>query len=169
MERTAQLTDGKPNHDDLERRQKRGQEGLEREAARRASETGQDKKVVRRDLELEIADHGYKVAFDNAVGGPFFRVEQIGGAKVLFINKSSRFFKEVHSGPKSTPDVRAALELLLFSIGDRMLETKETQRDWYQYEIGEWSRKLEVALGQLKTQVGNTTDDDVDDEVMEAA
>ena len=169
MERTAQLTDAKPNHDDAERRQKRGEEGLEREAARRANETGKDKQTAKRELELEIEDHGYKVAFDNAVGAPFFRVEQIGGAKVLFINKATRFFQEIHSGPKSTPDVRAALELLLFSIGDRMLETKEAQRDWYQYEVGEWSRKLEVALGQLKTQVASTSDDDAEDEVMEAA
>jgi hypothetical protein len=168
MERTAQMTETKPNRDDAERRAKRGQEGLEREAARRAAENGKARSVAQRDLELEIGSHNYKVAFDNATGAPFFRVEQIGGAKVLFINKATRFFQEIHSGPKSTPDVRAALELLLFSIGDRMLEAKETQRDWYQYEIGEWSRKLEVALGQLKLQVGSTSDDDAEDETMEA-
>jgi hypothetical protein len=172
MERTRQLTEAKPNHDDTERREKRGREGLEREAARRASETGKDKQEAQRELELEIKDRGYKVAFDNAPGAPFFRIEQIGGAKVLFINKSSRFFQEVHSGPKSTPDVRAALELLLFSIGDRMLDTKDTQRDWYQYEIGEWSRKLEFSLGQLKQQIATTSDDDDaedEDEAQNAA
>lgn len=169
MERTAELTDARPNRDDAERRMKLGQEGLEREAARRASETGQSKETAQRDLELEIEDHGYKVAFDNAMGAPFFRVEQIGGTKVLFINKATRFFQEVHSGPKSTPDVRAALELLLFSIGDRILDTKETQRDWYEYEKGEWSRKMEVALGQLQQQVGSMHDDDAGDEDSEAA
>lgn len=170
MERTALLTEAKPNHDDTERRQQRGKEGLEREAARRANETGQDKQTVQRELELEIKDRGYKVAFDNAVGAPFFRIEQIGGAKVLFVNKSSRFFQEVHSGPKSTPDVRAALELLLFAIGDRILETKETQRDWYQFEVGEWSRKMEFALGQLTQQVGSSDEDDDDEDgVTEAA
>ncbi|MFO1208998.1 MAG: ATP-binding protein [Amaricoccus sp.] len=169
MERTAQLTEAKPNHDDTERRRKRGEEGIEREVARRVTETGQDKESAQRELELEIKDRGYKVAFDNAPGAPFFRVEQIGGTKVLFVNKSSRFFQEVHSGPRSTPDVRAALELLLFAIGDRMLDTKDTQRDWYQFEIGEWSRKLEFALGQLKLQVSSTGDDDSDDEVSDAA
>lgn len=169
MERTAQLTEAKPNHDDTERRKTRGKEGLEREAARRANETGQDKETAQRELELEIKDRGYKVAFDNAPGAPFFRVEQIGGTKALFINKASRFFQELHSGPKSTPDVRAALELLLFSIGDRMLEAKDVQRDWYQFEIGEWSRKMEFALGQLKQQVASTSDDDAEDEVSDAA
>lgn len=169
MERTAQLTEAKPNHDDTERRNKRGREGLEREAARRANETGKDKQAAQRELELEVKDRGYKVAFDNAPGAPFFRFEQIGGTKVLFINKSSRFFQEVHSGPKSTPDVRAALELLLFSIGDRMLDTKDPQRDWYQFEIGEWSRKMEFALGQLTQQVASASDDDAEDEVSDAA
>lgn len=169
MERTAEMTSARPNHGDEERRQQRGKEGLDREVARRATQTGQDKGTVQRELELEIKDRGYKVAFDNAPGGPFFRMEQIGGAKVLFINKASRFFQEVHSGPRSTPDTRAALELLLFSIGDRMLDAKDTQRDWYQFEIGEWSRKMEFALGQLKQQAGNADDDDEDDNRADAA
>lgn len=171
MERTAEITTTtKPNHDDSEWRQKRGQEGLEREAARRANETGQDKKVAQRELELEIQDRVYKVAFDNAPGAPFFRMEQVGGTKVLFINKASRFFQEVHSGPRSSPDVRAALELLLFSIGDRIIDfdPKETKRQWYDYEVGEWSRKMELALGQLKQQAANA-DDEAEDEVVDAA
>ena len=173
MERTAEITTtSKPNHDDAERRKQRGQEGLEREAARRASETGQDKKAAQRELELEIQDRAYKVAFDNAPGAPFFRMEQVGGTKVLFINKASRFFQEVHSGPKSTPDVRAALELLLFSISDRIIDfdPNETKRQWYDYEVGEWSRKMELALGQLKQQAANADDDgDADDGVSDAA
>lgn len=169
MERTAQITTAKPNHDDEERRKRRGQKGLEREAARRANETGQEKHEAQRELELEVKDRGYKVAFDNAPGAPFFRVEQVGGAKVLFVNKASRFFKDVHSGPKSTPDVRAALELLLFVIGDRIIEfdPNETKRQWYEFEVGDWSRKLEVALGQLKQQAAS--DDETDEEVVEAA
>lgn len=161
MERTSGVTGSKPTRGEEARQEQRGREGLEREAARRSHETGQDRAAAQRDLELELEGRAYKVAFDNAPGAPFFRAEQIGGAKVLFINKASRFFQEVHSGPKSTPDLRAALELLLFSIGDRMLEAKDTQRDWYQYEIGEWSRKMEFALGQLAQQVGS---DDMDDE-----
>ncbi|MDJ0977660.1 MAG: ATP-binding protein [Erythrobacter sp.] len=169
MERAAELADPRPNKDDAERREKRGEEGLEREAARRSSETGVDPDTTRRQLELEIKDRGYKVAFDNSAGAPIFRVEQIGGAKALFINKASRFFQEVHSGPKSTPDVRAALELLLFSIGDRILDTKDTQRDWYQFEIGEWSRKLELSLGQLQLQVTSNEEENDEEDTKAAA
>jgi len=169
MERTATLTAAKPARGDDERRQRQGREGLEREAARRAQETGQDPASTLKELELEISGRGYKVVFDNLPGAPFFRVEQIGGAKYLFINKASRFFQEVHSGPKSTPDVRAALELLLFSIGDRMLEVQDDKQLWYQYEIGQWSGKMEVALGQLGQQDGGVADNDEDESVSDAA
>ena len=169
MDRTATMTDSKPNRGDNERREKRGDEGLERETARRARDTGQEPAAVRRELELEVAGRAYKVGFDYFLGAPFFRVEQIGGTKCLFINKASRFFNEVHSGPKSTPEVRAALELLLFSIGDRMLDVQDDKRDWYQFEVSEWSRKMEVALGQLGQQDGGVDDSDDDKGRSEAA
>ena len=170
MERTGSMTGTRPSREDETRQVERGKQGLTREAARRASETGQDKKTARRELELELDGRAYKVAFDSAAGAPFFRVEQIGGAKVLFINKATRFFQEVHSGAKSSPEVRAALEILLFAIGDRMLDTKDSTRDLYHYEVGEWSRKLEFALGQLHDQAGSTADDvDDDDGVANAA
>ena len=169
MERTAALTAARPDRNTEERRRRRGSEGLQREAARRAHETGQDPAAALRDLELEVADRSHKVAFDHLPGAPFFRVEQIGGAKCLFINKASRFFQEVHSGPKSTPDVRAALELLLFSIGDRVLEVQNDKQLWYQYEIGQWSSKMEVALGQLGQQDGGAVDSDEDESLSDAA
>ena len=169
MERAAALTASKPDRNTEEHRQRRAREGLEREATRRAQEIGQDPAAALRELELEVAGRHYKVAFDHLPGAPFFRVEQIGGAKWLFINNASRFFQEVHSGPKSTPDVRAALELLLFSIGDRMLEAQDDKQLWYQYEIGEWSRKMEVALGQLGQQDGDEGDGDEDGNLSDAA
>ena len=39
----------------------------------------------------EVRERAYKVAFDKSAG-PFFRMEQVGGAKVLFI-KASRLFQ----------------------------------------------------------------------------
>lgn len=169
MEQTAALTASKPDRGGEERRQQRGKEGLDREAARRAQETGQDPATARQELELAVTGRAYKVEFDYLPGAPFFRVEQIGGTKCLFINKASRFFNEVHSGPKSTPEVRAALELLLLSIGDRMLDVQDEKRDWYQFEVGAWSRKMEVALGQLGQQDGGADDDDDDESRSEAA
>jgi hypothetical protein len=167
MERTAQVTGSKPSREDDEQRQARGRKGLEQEAARRSHQTGQDRAAAQHELELELEGRAYKVAFENMPGAPFFRAEQVGGTKVVFINKASRFFQEVHSGPKSTPDVRAALELLLFSIGDRMLDSRDTQQDWYRFEIGEWSRKMEFALGQLGQQIGAADDEEREEDADE--
>jgi hypothetical protein len=75
-------------------------------------------------------------------------MEQLGGTKVLYLNTASRFFQEVHSGPNSTPAVRAALETLLFAIGDRMIETDQLKA-FYAHEIAEWSKTLGLALTYL--------------------
>src|SRR5690606_12105317 len=91
--------------------------------------------------------------------GAFFEVEQIGGTKVLWLNTASRFFQEVHSGPASTPAVRAALEILLFSIGDRAMEGRDELKAFYAHEIPEWSRKLEYALADLAQTMAGQQDE----------
>lgn len=122
---------------------------LEQEAAKRAAETGTSQAEAQREIEAELAGKLYKVGKRSIPGGVFFEVEQWGGTKMLWLNTATRFFKEVHSGPTSTPAVRAALEILLFSIGDRMLDGRDELKAIYASEIPEWSRKLEFALAHL--------------------
>lgn len=132
-----------------EKRAEQGQKRLEQEAEKRAAETGTTPAQAQREIEAELAGKPYKVAKRPVPGGAFFEVEQIGGTKVLWLNTSTRFFKEVHSGPASTPAVRAALEILLFAIGDRAMEGRDELQAFYAHEIPEWSRKLELALAHL--------------------
>src|SRR6185503_13815108 len=101
------------------------------------------------ELKAELGDKAYKVGKRSIPGGAFFDVEQIGGTKVLWLNTASKFFQQVHSGPSSTPAVRASLEILLFAIGDRMLEGQDQLRAMYAHEIPQWSQKLEFALAHL--------------------
>jgi len=126
-----------------------GREGLRKKAAAIAAETGKPIEQVERDIETELAGKPYKVEFRNVPGGSFFEVEQLGGTKVLWVNQSSRFFKDVYAGPQTSPAVRAALEILLFSIGDRMLEGSEQLKATYAHEVPEWSKKMEFALAHL--------------------
>lgn len=126
-----------------------GKQRLEQEAAKRAAETGTSQAEAQREIEAELAGKLYKVGKRSIPGGVFFEVEQWGGTKMLWLNTATRFFKEVHSGPTSTPAVRAALEILLFSIGDRMLDGRDELKAIYASEIPEWSRKLEFALAHL--------------------
>lgn len=138
-----------------EKQAQQGRKRLVDEAEKRAVETGTTTEQAQQEIEAELAGKPYKVAKRSIPGGAFFEVEQIGGTKVLWLNTASRFFQEVHSGPATTPAVRAALEILLFSIGDRAMEGRDEVKAFYAYEIPEWSRKLEYALAHLaQTMVG---------------
>jgi hypothetical protein len=132
-----------------EKRAAEGQRRLEQEAQRRAAETGTTPAQAQREIETELAGKPYKVAKRSIPGAAFFEVEQVGGTKVLWLNTASRFFQQVHSGPESTPAVRAALEILLFAIGDRANEGRDELKAFYAHEVPEWSRKLEYALAHL--------------------
>lgn len=142
-----------------EKQAEQGRKRLTQEAEKRAAETGTTTEQAQREIEAELAGKPYKVAKRSIPGGAFFEVEQIGGTKVLWLNTASRFFQEVHSGPASTPAVRAALEILLFSIGDRAMEGRDEVKAFYAHEIPEWSRKLEYALAHLAQTMAGQQDE----------
>jgi len=142
-----------------EKQAEEGRKRLMQEATKRAAETNKTVEHAQREIEAELAGRPYKVATRSIPGGAFFEVEQIGGTKVLWLNTASRFFQEIHSGPASTPAVRAALEILLFAIGDRALEGYDEVRAFYAHEIPEWSRKMEYALAFLGQTLAGQQDD----------
>lgn len=170
MERASEMLP-KPTQDVYDRKKAMGEKGLQQEAERRARESGKPVEEVKKDLEFELRGRMYKVATESMPGAPFFRIDMFGGTKMLFLNTAHRFYKEVHSGPNSSPEVRSALEILLFAIGDRVLETSEHLRDIYHHEIPEWSRKLDFALAKLAEAVSHPDPEDRDnpDEVLQAA
>lgn len=170
MERSSHVAT-KPTADQEAKREQMGRKGFDQEAERRARASGKPVHEVKKDLELELKGRLYKVASESMPGAPFFRVDIFGGTKMLFLNTAHRFYKEVHSGPNSSPEVRAALEVLLFAIGDRMLETSDHLRDIYAHEVLEWSKKLEFALGQLAASVSHVEDEGLEkpDSALQAA
>ena len=146
-----------------EKRAVEGRKRLEQEADKRARESGRSRDEARREIEAELAGKLYKVGQRSVPGGAFFEVEQIGGTKVLWLNTSTRFFQEVYAGPASSPAVRAALEILLFSIGDRKLDGRDEAQAFYAHEIPEWSKKLELALAYLGQNLATAGEDDSSD------
>jgi hypothetical protein len=151
-----------------ERQQQRGETHLHNLAEKRAAETGQSVLKVEDQLRLELQDRLYKVAHENVPGGLFFRVEQMGGTALLFLNSAHRFYADLYTGADSTPAVRAALEVLLFSIGDCINEAPDQTHAIYDLEVPEWSKKLEYALTQLSRRVSHD-DGEVGDAELEAA
>jgi hypothetical protein len=79
----------------------------------------------------------------------------------------SRFYTDVYAGENSNPSVRAALEVLLFVIGDSELDSSGDRRLFYQTERAEWSTRLNVALDVLSEIEAD--DHEVNEDEVEAA
>jgi hypothetical protein len=161
MERAAEMT-AKPTPETIERTKAIGEKGLQQEAERRARQSGKPVEEVRKELEFELRGRMYKVGSESMPGAPFFRIDMFGGTKMLFLNTAHRFYRDVHSATNSSPEVRSALEILLFAIGDRILETSENLREIYHHELPEWSKKLDYALAQLSQGVGHPDGEEKD-------
>jgi hypothetical protein len=98
------------------------------------------------DLGLKVSP--YRVSFEHTFGGPFFRIDRSGGARTLHLNTSHRFFEQVYDSPTATPEVRAALEIMLFTLGDVILED-DSALEGNNHRVLSWSRRLDLALGML--------------------
>lgn len=91
----------------------------------------------------------YHLAFEHAAGQAFFRVEREQGARTLRLNTAHRFYEEIYDGPVSTPELRSALEVLLFSLGDVLLEASDADRARSSAQLESWSKRLDAALAML--------------------
>lgn len=143
---------------DLVEREKRAKAALEQHVKRRMRETERQEAEVRKEVEDEVSRHPYRVEFERMPGAPFYRVEQIGGMQVLYINRAHRFFADIYAAPDSTRRVRAALEVLLFSIGDCELDAQGNpdRAMFYSVERQAWSETLLSALEMLSRFVDDT-------------
>jgi hypothetical protein len=163
MEETAKAV--RPPAPEIQQRQEeRGEAEIKKTAEKRAADTGQPVAQVEEQLRLELKDQRYKLSTENTPGGPFFRVSQIGGSTVLFLNTAHRFYTDLYTGASSNPGSRAALEVLLFSIADCINSATEQVQGMYAFEVAEWSRKLDFALLQLSRRAAHD-----DGEVGDAA
>lgn len=103
----------------------------------------------------------YRVCFEDAPGQPFFRVSRQDGARNLHINTAHKFYEQIYDGPVATAELRSALEVLLFCIGDVMLEGSEDVQVEYSTQLLSWSRRLDLALGMLATHLSVSDEQDV--------
>lgn len=148
MEEAAKYKTRKPGGDTEERREEAEKE-FQRELERRAEQAGVHPSDIEEEIRAAVLGAPYKVMFDTMPGAPFFRLAQIGGQRVLYLNKEHRFYTDVYAGPESTPRLRASLEVLLFVIGECELDASGERRLFYQTERAEWSTRLNVVLNLL--------------------
>lgn len=148
MEETEKFKPGLPDVDTVGR-QKRGHDRLDQEARRRARETGRSIEEEKRRLEIEARGYDFKVEEESMPGAPFYRIDQVGNQTILFLNTRRRFYMDLYAGPESTARLRAALELLLFVLGECELDAKEDKRNFYETERSVWSILLNTKLDRL--------------------
>jgi hypothetical protein len=148
---------------DTPERRRKSRESFDREVDRRSNESGVPREQVKEQLERETQERPYRVNSESMVGAPFFRVDQIGGQKVLYLNTAHRFYKDVYAGPDSSPRMRAGLEVVLFAIGSGELNAEGDLLTFYETERGRWSSRLNTALTQLAN-IDSPSEDRTDDE-----
>ncbi|MEX2374454.1 MAG: ATP-binding protein [Dehalococcoidia bacterium] len=105
----------------------------------------------------------YRVRFEDLPGQPFFRVDRRHGARTLNINTGHRFYVQIYDSPTATAELRSALEVLLFCIGDVMLSTADDARPEFNETVLSWSRRLDIALGMLASHLEMAEDEDIDE------
>ena len=137
-------------------RQQKAQELVEERITRLAQETGLSAEEATARIETGIKARPYLVAEESAPGAPFFRVHQLGGQKILYLNTAHRFYTEVYAGPHSTAGMRSALEVLLFVLGDCELDSAGDRARFYEAERQEWSIRLSVTLDLLQQMLAVT-------------
>lgn len=111
------------------------------------------------DLGLRVSP--YRISFEHAAGELFFRIDRSGGARTLHINTAHRFFEEIYQSPAATPMLRSALELLLFTLGDVILNEDDGRAAESTHRMLAWSRRLDLALQTLADHLRWTDEIDV--------
>ncbi len=119
---------------------------IERLAAERAETTDKPKDKLIEEIVEETSRQRWEVEFTAIPEGPFYRPFRLGEQKRLVVNTDHPFYAKVYN---AAPEVRAALEVLLFVLAERELEVTQDAENFYKAERQRWSERLRHALDTL--------------------
>lgn len=128
----------------------KSRQNLDREAAKLSEQTDIPKEEAIKILEGRTRTRPFKVAYEDMPGAPFYRMAQVGGQKVLYLNQAHRFYSDLYASSYATPHVRFALEALLFVMGEAEVRSKEDRQIFYEQERSLWSTNLSSVLKVLE-------------------
>jgi Histidine kinase-, DNA gyrase B-, and HSP90-like ATPase len=126
--------------------QTEARKNIEQLAADRAEKTGKPKDQLVAELLEQTSRQRWDVEFTTIPEGPFYRPLRLGEQKRLLINTDHPFYAKIYD---ATPEVRAALEVLLFVLAERELEVRNDAEIFYRSERQRWSERLRHALDTL--------------------
>jgi hypothetical protein len=130
-----------------DRKKAKAREELETTATAIAETTGRAREEVLGELEERTAKRRFEVEFQSIPEGPFYRPKRFGEQKRLIINTLHPFYTKVYD---ATPEIKAALEVLLFVLAEAELEAEGDQESFYRSARGGWSERLYHALNELR-------------------
>ncbi len=125
---------------------KEARRNLEEAAANIAKGTGQPEEKVVEELASKVAKKKFEVEFKAIDEGPFYQPKRIGEQKRLVINTNHPFYTKIYN---AAPEVRAALEVLLFVLAEAEIDAEGERETFYKSERQRWSERLRQALDKL--------------------
>jgi hypothetical protein len=123
-----------------------GQRNLEDAAKKQADVSGLPKDEVLKTLTEQTSTRRWELEFAAIPEGPFYRPRRLGEQKRLVINTDHPFYTKIYD---AAPEVRGAIEVLLFVLAERELEVKNEAETFYKAERQRWSERLRHALDSL--------------------
>ena len=145
MEATEKFKDfvAQPTPEQLEEASR----NLEQAAEERSRVTGESKEAAIESVRAETSKRKWEVEFAAIEEGPFYRVKRLGDQKRLIINTEHPFYTKLYC--VTGPDAQSALEVMLFVIAERELESTGEAQTFYRSERQKWSERLRHALNIL--------------------
>jgi hypothetical protein len=149
MEKAGKFKDATPavSHVQLEKKQIEAEQNIEHVAAEAAVITGRAKGVVLAELIKDISSKPWAIEFASIPEGPFYRPMRLGEQKRVVINTDHPFHGKMYD--VSSPEVKAALEVLLLVLAERELDSIGDTETFYKSERQKWSERLRHSLNEL--------------------
>jgi hypothetical protein len=120
---------------------------LDHVATQRALVTKKSKEEVLPELLQQTSTFRFDIEFAAIPEGPFYRPQRLGEQKRVILNTDHPFYTKIYSG--SGADVQGSLEVLLFVLAERELDSKGDCETFYKAERQKWSERLRHALNRL--------------------
>lgn len=144
MEETEKFKPTAPDPTPSQREE--GERNLDEAAANQAQSSGRSKEVVREEIAEKARTKKWELEFQAMPEGPFYRPYRLGEQKRVIINTEHPFHSRIY---QATGTSKHAIEVMLFVLAERELESTGDAHQFYKAERQRWSERLRHALGQL--------------------
>jgi hypothetical protein len=138
-----------PTREPTPQQKEEAQRNLEAAARQKAEATGEEPEKVLAALTEATAKKKWEVEFFAVPEGPFYRPMRFGEQRRIIINTDHPFYSKVYL---PAGDAKYALEVVLFVIAERELDSSGDALTFYRSERQRWSDRLRHALDVLVTE-----------------